>query len=664
MGDQAQLRLISSSDAVGREEALQLGLHVRLAPSWKIYWRSPGDAGLPPVFDWAGSDNLAEVETRWPVPHRFTLFGLDTFGYEGEVVLPLTVRLARPGEPLSLRAHLRYLVCDPQICVPAEARLALALPGGPSAPSAEAELIQRYLGEVPGSGVEAGLKLTSVTARGSSLVVEVEADPGLAKPDLIVEGPENWRFAAPKVDLSEGGRRARLELAGERLQADAPELAGLPLTLTLYEGKRAMEAEAIAAGVPSVGWRVTGLMVALALLGGFILNFMPCVLPVLSLKLLGVVGQGGRARAAIRASFLASAAGILFAFLALAALLIAMKSAGAAIGWGIQFQQPLFLAALAVVLVLFAANLFGFFELPLPAWLGGIAGRAAGPGHGLGAAFATGAFATVLATPCSAPFLGTAVGFALARNAPEILLVFTALGIGLALPWLAVAALPGIVSALPRPGRWMIWMKAVLALFLLATAAWLLSVLAMQVSPQAAAVVAVLLAGMLLALALLRRVPRQWRVARPVAALLLAGAALLVTARMPVIAAADPVPAGAAEETARWQTFDRAAIAGLVAAGKTVLVDVTADWCLTCQVNKKLVLDSGAVRMLLDRPGVVAMKADWTRPDPNIASYLAAFGRYGIPFNVVYGPKATQGLVLPEVLTVEGVRAAFERAGS
>jgi suppressor for copper-sensitivity B len=666
-GDQARLRLISASDAVGSEGAVTIGLQVQLKPSWKIYWRSPGDAGLPPQLDWSGSSNFGSVEMRWPVPHRFTLFGLDTFGYEGEVVLPLTVRLAMPGEATDLKAKIRYLVCDPQICVPAEAALALDLRSGPAAPAPEAELIQHFVEEVPGDGREDGLRLGSVTVGRvgdhSGLIVEAEAEPPFAKPDLIVEGPASLSFRAPKVTLMEGGRRARFEVPAESQQQNAPGLGGLPLILTLYDGKRALEAAVKPVAANPIGSPMLLAMLGFAFLGGFILNFMPCVLPVLALKLLGVVGQGGRERAAIRASFLASAAGILFSFLVLATALILLKSAGAAVGWGIQFQQPLFLAILTLILVLFAANLFGLFEIPLPSWAGGIAQGSGEPSHGhsIAGAFAAGAFATLLATPCSAPFLGTAVGFAFTRGAVEILLIFATLGLGLAAPWILVAAVPHLAQMLPRPGRWMIWLKAVLGAVLLATAIWLISVLDLQIGRVASLTMGFLLAVILLVLALARALPLRWRAAAPIAVLLIAALQISVSLGAAVTATSpDQARAGS---TGKWRTFAEKEIAGLVAAGNIVFVDVTADWCLTCQANKALVLESPHIRARLEAPKVVAMQADWTRPDATIAAYLASFGRYGIPFNVVYGPGAPDGVTLPEILTKDAVLQALAKAG-
>jgi suppressor for copper-sensitivity B len=460
----------------------------------------------------------------------------------------------------------------------------------------------------------------------------------------------------------DGGRRARLEVPVEPQQTNAPRLDGLPLTLTLYDGKRALEAAVKPVGTVPVGSPMLLIMLGFAFIGGFILNFMPCVLPVLALKLLGVVGHGGRERAAIRASFLASAAGIVFSFLVLAAVLILLKSAGAVVGWGIQFQQPLFLALLTLILVLFAANLFGLFEVPLPSWAGGFAAGSGHPDHhnSIAGAFAAGAFATLLATPCSAPFLGTALGFAFTRGAVEILLIFAMLGLGLAAPWILVAGIPQLAQVLPRPGRWMIWLKAVLGLALLATAVWLISVLDLQIGRVASLTMGFLLTVILLVLALARALPLRWRAAAPIAVLLIAAMQIAVAVGAPVtIASQGQARAGT---SGPWRNFAEKEIAELVAAGNVVLVDVTADWCLTCQANKALVLESPDVRAILDAPKVVAMQADWTRPDTAIAAYLASFGRYGIPFNVVYGPGAPGGVTLPEILTKDAVLQALAKA--
>lgn len=623
--EQSAARLVSAVTGAGDLTALPAGLDVTLKPGWKTYWRSPGDAGFPPELKFDGSQNVASATLLYPTPHRFELFGLQTYGYKEQVVYPVAVTPERPGEAVKLRAHLRYLVCE-QVCIPYDADLALDIPAGPALPSEQAPLINRFKAMVPGDGKGSGLQLTNVRIdAGNQLIVEAVSDgQAFAAPDLIVEGPNSLLFGKPAVALSDGGRRAMLTLPVEQ-STDSSQAARGDLTLTLTDGDRGLEAPVKLAGLgPATLLAGTAaaqappppsasllLILGVALLGGLILNVMPCVLPVLVLKLTSVLQHGGGEGAHVRASFLATAAGIVSAFLVLAAALAGLKLAGHEIGWGIQFQQPVFLGVLAGICLVFAANLWGLFEVPLPAMAGDLAletDRRA-RNHKMLGAFMTGVFATVLATPCSAPFVGTAIGFALSRGSTEIFAIFLAMAIGLALPYLAVAAVPHLAVMLPRPGRWMVWLRKALGVSMAATALWLGFILAGQLG---------------------------WLRA---------------------------TPSGQAQgEAVHWQAFDQAAIPGLVASGKTVFIDVTADWCLTCKANKTLVIDRAPVSIGLNQANVVPMVADWTKPDPAISRYLGHFNRYGIPLNVVYGPRAPEGIVLPELLTSDAVIQALRRA--
>ena len=656
--ENARVRLVSASDSSGDSGRLRLGLQFKLEPGWKIYWRSPGDAGFPPSLDWGASGNLDTAEMRWPVPHRFSLFGLETFGYGDEVVLPIEAALRDPGAPVSLRAELRYLICE-EICIPHDGSLTLELPAGPERGSRHAFLIDRFASLVPGDGSAVGLGLReSALLRGGEMpslrVVATSAAP-FDKPDVLVEGPPGFSFGKPEVALSDDGRTATFAVAAARGPRAEGVLEGKRLTLTVTDGKRGLETEIIGRYDPAAagigGWSLPAIL-GLALLGGLILNLMPCVLPVLSIKLLSAVSQGGRDRGAVRLGFLASAAGILFSVLVLAGAAIALKSAGMAVGWGIQFQQPWFLAAMAVVVTLFSCNLFGLFEFSLPARVSDLASGKGGAADSLGGHFLAGAFATLLATPCSAPFLGTAVGFALARGGGEIVMIFTALGLGLALPYLLIAALPGLATRLPRPGNWMLVLRRVLGVALLGTAVWLLAVLTAQIGLLPTLFTGVLLAAMGLAFILRRRL------ARPLAA----GAVLATAlgALLPALTGAQ-APAGDSD-AALWLTLERAEIDRRVAAGEVIFVDVTADWCITCQVNKSLVLDRDPVAGALSGDAVVKMRGDWTLPDAAVTAYLESFGRYGIPFNAVHGPGTPDGLPLPELLSAGAVLEALERA--
>ncbi|MGE0256639.1 MAG: protein-disulfide reductase DsbD family protein [Alphaproteobacteria bacterium] len=671
-GPKARARLVAATVATGDLAALPVALQIEMAAGWKTYWRAPGEAGLPPQLDWSASANLAGTTLLWPAPHRFEYFGIGTVGYVDRVVLPVDVAPRARGEAVDLALRADVLVCD-DVCIPHSFALALALPAGPALPSATADLVARARALVPGDGARAGLALVDAAASATALEVAVRGDVPFADPDLLVEGPEDVVFGKPEVTLAEEGRLAVLRApASDALDPRRPpDFAAAALTLTVIDGARAMEAR-VTPGVgpldlPAVPARAPVAVapppdlvaiLLLALLGGLILNLMPCVLPVLSLKLLAVTGHGGGEARAVRRGFLATSAGIVASFLLLAGVLVALRSGGAAVGWGIQFQQPAFILVMAAIVTLFAANLWGLFAIPLPAALATAAGRAGGGGPA--GHFLTGAFATLLATPCSAPFLGTAVGFALARGPGEIVAVFAALGIGMAVPFLAVAAVPALATRLPRPGRWMVWLRAALGVALAGTAVWLLWVLAAQVSTAAALAAGGLLAVAVLALVLRARAPRRWRPAFATATLVAIALALLAPAAMPGRAALRPL--AASDDAVRWQRFDAAAIPALVARGETVFVDVTADWCITCLVNKRRVLDDATVAALLARPGTVAMRADWTVPDAAIARFLARFGRYGIPFNVVFGPDRPDGVVLPELLGQGAVLDAFAAA--
>jgi suppressor for copper-sensitivity B len=651
--EQAKLRLVSAatSSAGG---GVPLGLQIDLAPGWKTYWRSPGDAGVPVTLNWAGSTNLASAQLSWPVPHRFTLFGLDTFGYEDEVVLPIAAMPADKSQPLGLRLHVDYLVCE-KVCIPHSANLSLDLPAGTAGPTEFAQLVDRYASRVPGDGSAHGLHLVSAGAGGDEaeprLSVSVDSALPFDHPDLIVEGPAGLYFPAPKVTLNAARTRAEFLIAVKR-DAKAPLLAGTPIVLTVVDGERGMEARVLPAAMGEASlWPA----LLAALLGGLILNLMPCVLPVLSLKLLAFVGHGGATRQRVRLSFLASTAGVLASFVILAGAIATLRAVGVSVGWGLQFQHPDFLAGMALLLTLLAGNLWGWFELPLPGFAGRLS-QAADRQHGLIGDFLTGGLATLLATPCTAPFLTTAVGFALTGGVAQIFIIFLAMGLGLAAPYLLVAAWPGLATRLPRPGAWMIVLKRILGLAMGGTAIWLLYVLSAQTGRTASLVSAAALIGVIILLAwrhLRSNLRRAGLVAASIAALL-----------SPTVFAGAPVAdANNTEAQSTWRNFSEASLAELVGQGKTVLVDVTADWCINCQVNKALALDHGWVAEQLAAGKIVGLKADWTRPDPAIARYLASFGRYGIPFNAIYGPRAPQGLPLPTVLSQDAIKDAASQAG-
>ena len=663
---QGRVRLVSATTGTTGEDLL-LGLQYDIAPGWEIYWRTPGEAGFPTTIDWTGSENISDQVIQWPTPGRFQIFGFDTLGYQDAVLLPIPARVTRPAEGAQIHALVNFLTCQ-ENCVPHDIALKMNLPGG-GGNSEYASLINRYGAQVPTGDTAVGLsiersELVDGSDGGLLQVVALSQIP-FTSVDLFVEGPGEYQFAPPDVHITEDGTRAVLQvnvtLSSLGAIGTPPPLLGNELTLTVVDGGRALEQTLRT----SLGHAYTTsflsffAIILLAFLGGLILNVMPCVLPVLSIKVLGVVSHGGGDSREVRRNFLATSAGILFAFLALATFLVIMKSAGAAVGWGIQFQQPLFVVSMILVITLFAANMWGMFEIALPQWVSNLTVRGDGAPrnpHSVGSSFGSGVFATILATPCSAPFLGTAIGFALSRGAVDIYVIFAALGAGMSLPFLIVSALPRLATKLPKPGRWMDVVKKIMGGLLALTAVWLLSVLAIQESFLSAYIVAGLMVATVVVLYGRRYLSPALRRAVPAGIVALAALAYLT----PQLADAGSEKSG--KSVIAWQTFDEAAIPLLVADGKTVFVDVTAEWCITCLVNKTLVLNRGEIAHLLNSDDVVAMQADWTKPDPAIAAYLASFNRFGIPFNVIYGSVAPNGLTLPELLKADVVMETFTRA--
>jgi len=651
---EAQLRLISESSTVGTDETIRIGMEFKLTPHWKIYWRSPGDAGLPPIPDYEGSKNLKSAEFQWPLPDRFDYLGIETFGYEDNVVFPIDVVLNEAGKATEVKVAVDYLICE-ELCIPGNANLSMKLDGGALTQDVEASLISAAMATVPTATSDAiaveDFSL-DMSQENPVLVVSTSSTAGFTKPEMIIEGPEGYFFNPVKMSASQDMKFATFTTTAEKMYEPDTPMTEASLRITLVDGVDAVDVKAsdlTDSGIPqsqnlttkagSLSFTLLISMLLAALLGGLILNLMPCVLPVLSIKLMSVIDKSGKSNRDVRLGFLATTAGIITSFLVLAIALIALKAAGASIGWGVQFQQPIFVLVLMAIILLFAANMFGWFEITLPSKL---ANLGSGENKGLASDFATGAFATLLATPCSAPFLGTAVSFALAQSAFTIVLIFAALGVGMALPYILVIIFPRLVAYLPKPGMWMVKLRMVLGGLLILTAAWLMTVLAAQLG-WLAVLVAVAISLVLLAVLWVMRSKRS---VLPLAALAISAALVI----FPPLFKAD-MNLNAKELEKPWVHFNQAAIAQHISEGKVVYVDVTADWCVTCKVNKAVVFASDDVKKVFASKDTVAMLSDWTRPSAEINTYLQSFNRAGIPFNVIYSAKYPQGKPLPEILT-------------
>jgi len=675
--EQTSVRLISAKHSIGDDKNIDLGLQFKLRKGWKIYWRSPGDAGFPPNLNWKESENLKKVNFGWPIPTRFSVSGVQTIGYKNEVVFPITATVVNQNQELRIRAQLDYLTCN-EVCIPYKAKLSLNIPTDPanSLLPENQHLINQYMAKIPGDGKAHKLQIQSATIINSfieseqntrKVLMAIETKSGIPfeNPELFIEGPELIIFGTPKVTLNKDKSTATFVVAVTE-EENAKSLAST-LRLTLTDGIRSAERHlkiTLSKTPPKIDPENLSftLIIAFALLGGLILNLMPCVLPVISLKILSVVSHDRSSRQTIRLSFIASALGIIFSFLIIGFCLISIKLLGSAVGWGIQFQHPWFIVGLSIIVVFFAYNLWGMYELGLPSWLGDFLNNAPiykKTNHSFGYNFITGSFATILATPCSAPFLGTAVGFALAGNIFEIITVFLALGIGMALPYLIITIFPGFANKLPKPGIWMVTIKRILGVTLVATAAWLLSILAIQISLKVVLIISALL--ILIGLSFMIRILKKGYYRLPTTLIIIVS---IIGAFWVPYNMAPTNPHEKKQNKVHWQDFTPETIPELVRKGKIIFVDITAEWCITCKVNKITVLRRKEFRDLIISNKIITMQGDWTKPDKKILNYLKKFNRFGIPFNAVYGPGSISGDALPELLTRDMVLQSIEKAST
>jgi thiol:disulfide interchange protein DsbD len=654
-----RVELLGERASIVAGETFWVGLHQRIAPGWHTYWMNPGDSGEPARIDWALPAGFTAGDVVWPPPERIAVGPAMSYGYTGEVVLPIPLTAPRDlarGAAVSLRGTASWLVCE-KICIPEEAPVALTLPvaDGASRPDPRgAALIAaaRRAAPVP-SPWPASFRATSET-----VTLEVAARGVVA--ERIAEVwfyPARWgavAHAAPQRSRMHAGGLTLETARGPLPEALAGPLEGVLVIAERLDGGTTRQAFSVRAAPfgRADGRAALAGALALALAGGLLLNLMPCVLPVLSVKILALVEHAGGRASVLRRHGLAYTAGVLASFAVVAGALVALRAGGEQLGWGFQLQSPVFVTLLAYVLFALALGLSGALV---------IGGRVTGVGRGLAGragavgSFFTGALATVAATPCTAPFMGAAVGWAVTQPWTTSLLVFEALGLGLALPFLALTLAPAWRRWLPRPGPWMERLQQLLAFPLYASVAWLVWVVSQQSGPPG---VAAVLAGLVLVAlaAWLHRTTRlaraRWRRAAT------AGAVALVTGAIAVGAlAGSSTSPGAmrarAETGGVWEAFSPERLATLRTAGTPVFVNVTAAWCLTCLVNERVALTAPAVTEAFARKGVVRLKADWTRRDPTITRVLGSFGRGGVPLYVLY-PGSGEPTVLPQILT-EGI---------
>ncbi len=670
--------LVARTDGATPGSVFWVALVQHIDKGWHTYWRNPGDAGEATRIIWSLPPGWRAGDIVWPAPRRLPVGPIMNYGYEGQVLLsvPITAPAsARAGQNATLTAVADFLICA-DVCVPTQAKVELVVPvvsGRPPLDQRWGPEIDRALAEAP---KPAGLD-ARFSAIGKVLKIAVAGEPlvGAAVADAYFYPYDDKQIDHAAIQAIDRGPRG-LTLALRPGVAFASTPAPAALAGVLSVGAKSYEIVATPGAAPpgsfGLGPPVSrpeetmglALAVIFAFVGGVILNLMPCVFPILAMKAAALVSHAGDQRQGRRQG-LAFMAGVLITFLALAGMLIAAKSAGAAIGWGFQLQSPVVVAALCLLMLAAALNLSGVYEIG--ASVQGLGAGGAARGNTVGALL-TGVLAVVVAAPCTAPFMGPALGWALTQSATSAAAVFLALGLGFAAPFTVLAFTPGLVGRLPKPGAWMDWLKKALAFPMYATAAWLAWVLAEQAGADGlarllAAAVSLGLAAWLFGAAQGARL--NGRRAAPIfvcAAIALAFSVGTILVASYPRAAPSPAAGPSASGELASVPYSAERLAALRAAGTPVLVNFTAAWCVTCQVNERLAFSSSRVVDAFARTGAAYMVADWTRHDSAITRALAAEGRIGVPLYLVYGPKESAPTVLPQILTPAIIARALETA--
>ncbi|TFY96271.1 protein-disulfide reductase DsbD family protein [Ramlibacter rhizophilus] len=668
--------LAHAPEGVAPGKPVWLGLQLAHQPEWHTYWKNSGDSGLPTTLEWTLPPGVVAGDIAWPVPKKIPIGNLANYGYEGTVLLPVPLTITpefRPpllGGNLDVKLKAQWLVCKKE-CIPEEGEFALKLPVQGSTGLHGANFQAAFDAQpqaLPTSG--------SARVEGQTLKLEVPGLPAAARGQSLEAFPETpgvietaaawrqgWRGetwtaeiplathlgATPAqlpVVLASGDKAWRVDLPVAGTWPAASAAAAVSPGL-----EQALRANAAAAAVPAGGANLS-LWAALlgALVGGLILNLMPCVFPVLAVKLVGFT-RHGLDRRARRVGGLAYAAGVVLSFLALGALMLALRAAGEQLGWGFQLQSPWVVAGLAALFTLIGLNLAGVFEFGalLPSRVSSFQLR-----HPVADAFLSGMLAVAIASPCTAPFMGASLGFAVAMPPAQALLVFAALGLGMALPYLLASWVPATARLLPRPGAWMDTFRKLMAFPMFATVAWLVWVLGRQSGVDGAGALLALLVALSLVTWTLTLAGRTRVV---LASLGLAAFGLLAWVAAPQLASPAPdAPALAAD--GRWEPWSAERVATLVAQDRPVFVDFTAAWCVTCQYNKQTTLANREVLADFEARRVSLLRADWTRRDPAITQALSDLGRSGVPVYVLYA-KGRAPVVLSEILSTNELRAAL-----
>ncbi len=647
IGPESKVRLFSPTTHNNNNTEIILGLEYQLSDGWKTYWQSPGDAGFAQEIKWQDSTNVQSLEILWPTPKQFEILGINSIGYSNEVTFPLKINLKDSLKLTSIFLDINFLICK-HICVPGKANLELNIPPGQGKFTSHAFYLEKTLSELPITMSNLDLIIDKKTdifinKENISFYISMSSEKSFDDPSVFLHTEYGLPVVDPEIKLSNNNKNLEAKFIFDKSLIKDNNIS---TKFIVADKKQSFEInEIISKSSNNVNLSYNYLFILfIAFLGGIILNGMPCVLPVLSIKVLSMLKNFDKPYS-IRKSFILTSLGIVSSFILLAFSFMLLRYLGSSVGWGMQFQQPLFLMMIAFILAFFSFNLLGLYEITLPDFVSEKIFKSLSIKDNT-KDFFNGFLTTLMATPCSAPFVGTAITAAFTQSMFMMFFIFLFMSLGLALPYILVAGFPKILFYFPKPGKWMLYIKYFLGLLLLLTLVWIGNILLNHFNYYFIISIIILLIVTLL-------FNYFFKIKKTIFLI-----SIIVFFTLPNFSF---YKSNAITNSKDWLDFNSIKINDLIEKDNIVFVDITADWCATCQYNKIKVIDSKQISKLFSELKVVRVRGDWTKPNSEIEKFLQENNKFGIPFNIIYNKNNIEGIILPELLSKKDIIKALEK---
>lgn len=637
VGETSKLRLISAYSQ-NDSKNFMIGLEYQMDPGWKTYWKSPGDGGFAQSISWENSTNVKNVNILWPTPIEFEILGLTSLGYQNDIIFPLEIELEDELKNTFLNLHITFLICK-EICIPGDATIFLEIPSGEKKLTNNYYDLEKALSLLPKEDFNGSyLKKINLNVYNddthSTIQLIFESDKNFVSPKIFLHSPFGLPVIKNSLNYSNDSKKIT---ANFKFDKDLISKNNFPLEVSIsdvnHNFKQVLNVEVNDKPLRSKINQTFIYYILISLIAGLILNVMPCVFPVLSIKLMSVFSSNEHNA---RVSFVTTALGIISSFVLLGLIFLLLQYFKVSIAWGMQFQQPYFLIFISLIIFLFMMNMFGQFEITLPPQISNLSFFGTTNNKNT-KDFFNGFFATLMATPCSAPFVGTAITAAFTQSYAIGISIFLFMGVGMSLPYLLIALFPKLINYLPKPGKWMIYIKYLLGLLLLATVLWLFNILLNFFNYYF--IISLIIFFLLLSYR--QKIPFQKNIISVIVLLVIFSSSSFSFFQQNRVF----------EIEKDWLNFYDITLDKLINENKIVFLDITADWCATCQFNKINVLNSEPVISLFEENNVTLIRADWTKPNDKINLFLEKYDRFGIPFNAFFSPNFPEGILLSELLS-------------